>query len=143
MQKIICLIGGTGFVGQHLLTLLLTDLTITEIRVLTRQGVPSIAHERIKYIQGDLRDPKCLENFILPNAIVINLAYLADKQKQNVNIMHHLAMVCLNLRAAYLIHLSTAVVVGEVSDTIIQEEIKCHPLSDYEKIKYEIEKPLN
>lgn len=142
-SDVYCIIGGTGFLGQHLLPQLIKQQP-SQIRVLTRKvNNTTQDNTAICYVQGDLLTIDSIENFILPNAIVINLAYLQQATAEaNIRAVENLAKICKQKQVKKLLHVSTAVVVGATAMPIITEDTLCEPLSDYEKNKLAIEQML-
>lgn len=145
IDKISCvsIIGASGFIGKHLLAAL-TERRNSEIRVLVHSKDNEIHTQHyVSLIEGDLLKPETLEPLFEPGCTVINLAYLASRSgRDNLNAMANLADVCARKRVKRLIHCSTAVVVGRVSESLIDENTLCNPVSEYEKIKLIIEKIL-
>lgn len=136
----LCITGGTGFVGKHLIKLIEGEKHI-KIKVLTRNPVHSNLPEKIEIVPGDLRDYSSLKSFIEPGAVVINLAYLKnDYLPDNLNAAHNLSMLSKEFGAAMLVHASTAVVAGRTSRDIVTEDTVCNPITEYEKTKFQIEK---
>lgn len=114
------------------------------VKVLSRDSKkvnPSTGN--IRFVVGDLQQVDSLIEFFEPGSIVINLAYLSSKSKQeNLEAIHNLALACGQVGVARLVHCSTAVVVGRSRDNIITEDTICQPLTEYEKTKLEIENIL-
>ena len=138
----IFVIGGTGFIGNHLLKML--SVKGVTVKVLSRDSKkvnPSIGN--IRFVVGDLQNVDSLIEFFEPGSVVINLAYLSSKSKQeNLEVIHNLALACREVGVARLVHCSTAVVVGNSRDNVITEDTICQPLTEYEKTKLEIENVL-
>jgi len=138
----IFVLGGTGFIGNHLLRML--SVKRVTVKVLSRDSKkvnPSIGN--IRFVVGDLQNVDSLIEFFKPGSIVINLAYSSSKSKQeNLEAIHNLALACRQVGVARLVHCSTAVVVGRSQDNIITEDAICQPLAEYEKTKLEIENIL-
>lgn len=138
----ICVLGGSGFVGRHLMAAL-PDPPPVPIRLLTRttaeRAGPAVAKVLIK---GDFRDQSALERLIVPGALVINLAFQPRRLADNLAAARVLAEVCAKTGAARLIHLSTAVVAGRSPEPVIAETTPEMPYTDYEKVKLAIERVL-
>ena len=139
----ICIIGGTGFIGRHLISELQNE-AYHNVRILTRDGKNSTSLQSpFQITQGNLFDPDSLNRFITPDSTVINLAYLSGNSLNlNLKAIENIINACLEKRAARLIHCSTAVVVGRAKDNVINENTACIPLTPYEKSKLEIENIL-
>ena len=114
------------------------------VKVLSRDSKkvnPSTGN--IRFVVGDLQQVDSLIEFFEPGSVVINLAYLSSKSKQeNLEAIYNLALACRQVGVARLVHCSTAVVVGRSQDNIITEDTICQPLTEYEKTKLDIENIL-
>lgn len=138
-----CVLGGTGFIGRHLLESF-GARDGAQVKVLSR-----FKHENnhcrvcIHYNEGDMRNYDSLVQFLEPLSTAVNLAYLnIESSDDNIRAMEYLAKACIERGVARLIHLSTAVVVGNAKDDVITEETPCTPVSIYEKTKLRIEDML-
>lgn len=139
----ICIIGGTGFIGRHLISELQKE-AYRYVRILTRdERISTSLSSQFQITQGDLLDPDSMNRFITPDSTVINLAYLSGNSiNLNLKAIKNIIDTCLAKRAARLIHCSTAVVAGCVKDNVINEDTTCIPVTPYEKSKLEIENIL-
>ena len=139
----ICIIGGTGFIGRHLISELQNE-GYRDVRILTRdEKIATFLPSQFQIKQGDLLDPDSMNRFIAPDSTVINLAYLPGNSIYlNLKAIKNIIDACLAKRAARLIHCSTAVVAGCVKDNVINEDTACIPVTPYEKSKLEIENIL-
>ncbi len=139
----ICIIGGTGFIGRHLISELQNE-AYRDVRILTRdERISTSLSSQFQITQGDLLDPDSMNRFITPDSTVINLAYLSGNSiNLNLKAIENIIDACLAKRAARLIHCSTAVVAGCAKDNVINEDTACIPLTPYEKSKLEIENIL-
>lgn len=142
-MRTICLIGGTGFIGLHLLKLLEEEHGV-KVKVLSRKQTTMSCHAKhVQLSPGDLLDTSSVVRFLEPDSIVINLAYMSNRlPKDNIAAALNLARACAKVGVVHLIHVSTAVVVGRTADTVITERTSCHPITRYERTKLEIEKAL-
>lgn len=142
--KVVAVTGASSFIGQHLVRRLLS-LTEIEMRFLihNRQPDTPAGSDRIVLIPGDLLRPDTLERFLVPDCMVINLAYLSDvSERHNLDAAAHLADACSRAPVKRLVHCSTAMVVGNVSDNVISEETWCKPGNNYEITKLKIEEVI-
>jgi nucleoside-diphosphate-sugar epimerase len=139
----ICVLGGTGFIGKHLLNFLKTE-NVSRIIVLSRQKDKVWDYpENVEIVVGDLLDVDSLIYFLRSRAIVINLAFLKNESEEvNVKAAENLGRACVEVGVRRLIHCSTAVVVGKNNDDVITEETACSPVTEYEQTKFEIENIL-
>jgi nucleoside-diphosphate-sugar epimerase len=133
----VVVVGASGFIGEHLLNVLIERKDI-ELRVLVHRNRAK-SHPCINFIEGDLLKPDSLDALLGKNCTVINLAYLAQN---NLDAMVNLAKACAKNRVRRLIHCSTAVVAGRASSDWVTESTTCVPISEYEQTKLRIEKVL-
>ncbi len=134
--------GGASFIGRHLVRHLLTFPDI-EIRLLIHHHRLDLPEEYpgLKLITGDLREPETLEGFLQPDCAVINLAFIGGASEQyNLEAISNLADACRKADIRRMVHCSTAVVAGRVSDDVITEETECKPDHGYELTKFRMEK---
>jgi nucleoside-diphosphate-sugar epimerase len=133
----VAIVGGTGFIGKHLVRALLQYGNV-EIRVLSR--TPKISENKgIRYFCGDLLNPESLSNFLQPNCTVINLAFL---QNENLKAIQNLAEACISHSVKRIIHCSTAVVAGNIAVDLLNEDVECNPVSEYQQSKLLVERKL-
>ena len=142
-MRTICLTGGTGFVGSHLLELLEQEPEV-KVKVLSRKQADMPYHaDHVQVFLGDLLDSNSLVRFLEPDSITINLAYMSNRlPEDNIEAGLNLARACAKVGVAHLIHVSSAVVVGRTAETVITEKTHCNPITRYERAKLEIEKAL-
>ena len=143
-MQLIAITGASSFIGTHLIKRLslCSDLRL-RLLVNRNLNIPLQESEKVSIIRGNLLDTKTLNGLVETGCIVINLAYLSSKSKQeNLEAIHNLALACGQVGVARLVHCSTAVVVGRSRDNIITENTICQPLTEYEKTKLEIENVL-
>ena len=139
----ICVLGGSGFIGRHLLNKLKRSVDV-QVKALSRyKKLANSFPDHIQLVKGDVRDFDSLIRFLVPHAIVINLVYLnTASADDNIRAMDNLAKACINVGVARLIHCSTAVVAGNAKDDVITEKTPCLPANIYEKTKLKIENLL-
>ncbi|MDO9280854.1 MAG: NAD(P)-dependent oxidoreductase [Methylotenera sp.] len=130
----VVVIGASGFIGEHLLSVL-SERGGIEVRVLVHRNSAK-SYTNIKFIEGDLLKPGSLDVLLVENCTVFNLAYLAES---NLEATTNLAMACSKNKVRRLIHCSTAVVAGNVTNNLVNESATCFPISEYEKTKLKIE----
>lgn len=139
----ICILGGTGFIGMHLIHAFEKKNNVN-LSILSRHKEKlKPFSDKTHTVVGNLMDIDSLIYFLKPDATIINLAYLSTKSKdENLKAMQNLAEACVKIGVKRLIHCSTAVVAGRVNNDKITENTACHPITEYEKTKLEIEQLL-
>jgi nucleoside-diphosphate-sugar epimerase len=139
----ICVLGGTGFIGRHLLNKLKRSDGV-QIKVLTRyKKMKNTYPDHTQPVKGDVEIYDSLVQFLMPQAIVINLVYLnTASADDNIRAIDNLAKACIKVGVRRLIHCSTAVVAGSAKNDVITEKTPCLPANIYEKTKLKIENLL-
>lgn len=143
--RVVCLLGASGFVGRHVLAAdpvpeggLVHALSRHPDRLAQGEG-----RARLRTFYGDLRRPEMDEGFVVPGAVVVNLAYLkGDDRKENIRAADHLVDRCIAGGARRLVHCSTAVVAGAVRQQTVDEQTDCRPVTAYERCKLAVEERL-
>lgn len=137
--------GASSFLSHALLSNLPED-RFSELRLLVHeQPVPVAATDRrVIAVKGNLLDAKTLRPLLTPGATVIHLAYLATSNPEvdNLAAVRNLLAACNAAGIKRMIHCSTAVVAGNVSDDVITEDTVCRPSTTYERVKYRIEQEM-
>ena len=145
-QAVIAVIGGTGFIGRHLLERLAAD-SPERVRVFVHELAPSWLENltTVEVVRGDLLRPASLGPLLADVTSVINLAgqvsaEIDDYQRVNLCGMVNLAQACLKHRVRRVIHASSALVYGNTLDAT--EESPCRPISPYATMKLAAEEIL-
>lgn len=141
MRTRIIVFGATGFIGQHLIREVDSEMISPVTRRL--KGRICADQEDRNWLVADLLDPHSIEKILIPESTVINLAYSGNSSSEdNITMVENLVQACRRAKVSRLVHCSTAVVVGENASSTITEETKCLPVTPYEKTKYKIESLL-
>lgn len=145
-QAKIALIGGTGFIGRHLLERLKTESS-ESVRVLFHESVPEWlgAMPHAVPVLGDVLKPETLEPLLDGVEVIINLVGQVSRevdnyQHANLGGMVALGQACLRHRVPRLIHASSALVYGDALDAT--EDCPCRPISPYATMKLAAEEIL-
>ena len=140
IKKKIIVTGGTGYLGKALVNTLSHEKNY-EIRILTRNPNFDVdKFDNVELFIGDLLDINSFKNLLEEGAVVINLAYISGiNSEDNIIAINNLLEACATAKILKLIHCSTAVVVGDCSKKIINEEEPNNPLSNYSFLKLKIE----
>jgi len=143
-QGIAAVTGGTGFIGRHLVRLLLSDGK--PVRVLTRdiRKAKSILQGEVEYFEGDLSDIEQLSRFLSGAEHVFHLASeLKDKTSMyetNVLGTKNVLSVLEKTQFKKFIYLSSAGVTGQKKYNLIDEKTQCSPSNEYEQSKWDAER---
>jgi nucleoside-diphosphate-sugar epimerase len=142
-HSIVAVTGGTGFIGRHLVRLLLSK--DKSVRVFTRdiRKAKALLPEVAEYFEGDLSDAQQIRRFLSDADYVFHLASeLKDKKlmyKTNVLGTKNILNSIRQTRPKKYIHLSSAGVTGQRKYLLIDEETPCSPCNEYEQSKLEAE----
>lgn len=136
----VCILGGSGFVGRRLLRQIASQGG-QSLRVL-RHRRELAALPGIESIDGSADDPDALEKLLRPGAIVINLVNFGNDAEVARSAARALVEACVKARILRLVHISTAVVVGNSASRAIDENTPCDPVTAYEQAKYQVERVL-
>jgi predicted dehydrogenase/nucleoside-diphosphate-sugar epimerase len=72
----IAILGGTGFIGAHLVRRCLADNMSVTVMARSVQGLPAVfADARVRVLRGDIRDPDAIARAIDGAPMVVNLAH--------------------------------------------------------------------
>lgn len=139
---IVAVIGANGFVGKKLIHDLLAEGNVF-VRKLERSLSFDEPHSNVTVIHGDLTRLETLQNVLVADCIVINLAYDFNMTSEdNLLAAKNLAKICKSGKIKRLIHCSSAAVFGRNSDNIVNEESTCDPHTEYGLTKISIEQIL-
>jgi len=140
----VVIVGATGFIGRHLIADLSSQKEI-RLKVLAHRSAPEdlLGKDNFAVVRGDLLCPKTLDKLCRGNAIVINLAYLRDRPRQdNLTATHNLLEACVKANISRFVHCSTASVFGRVPGDVVNENTQCNPINEYEITKMKIEEAV-
>jgi len=136
--------GATGFVGRHLVEVLLAS-GAWRLIVLTRDpdNIPPSWRERLTVVEGQLERQESLECGLERGTVIFNLAgELSDASRMeaaNVDGVKALLAAAEQAGAAKIVHLSTVGVIGSQRPGDITEDEPCTPQNPYEESKYRAE----
>lgn len=135
-KKEVTIIGGTGFLGSHLISFLSKNNNIALTVLVHKNCKLNNLYPNVKFVRGDCLDQSSLEKVFSEKCTVLNLSFI---RKSNNIALQNIANLCNKFNVDKLIHVSTAIVNGRSLDTVITEKTPCYPKSQYEKLKYEAE----
>ena len=149
----ILITGGAGYIGSHIVELLVKSRNKIFIYDNLVTGSRKLINKKATFIKGDIKNKKKISNVIKKNNIdcIIHLAaYLniseAEKKKKkyydnNVGGTINLVNACKNSPVRIIIFSSSCSVYGNTKGSI-GENHKLNPRSNYARTKYESEKVL-
>lgn len=140
--------GGTGFIGQYFIPLLINEGY--EVRLLVRDKENAIAKfgESCEYFIGDVTDKQSLKGCCENVEVVFHLVAKSGNQlptkenfeefrRVNVGGTKNILDECKNIKK--FIYVSSTAAMGIVKDCPISEGSKCSPYLPYQITKYETE----
>ena len=134
----VVLTGASGFLGGHLISLLLAEGT--PVRALSRTPRAS-GSSGIEWIVGDMKDPSVWEQLLVPDCTVVHLAYVPQPSISDaVEMTRAMVTGCAKARIRRLIHCSTISVFGRTAGGSINESTPCNPIDNYGQQKLAIER---
>ncbi|WP_223545602.1 NAD-dependent epimerase/dehydratase family protein [Pseudomonas sp. A-B-19] len=132
MQRIV-VIGGTGFVGQHLLNSLVDCSKEFEIIFAVHRKEPSwLTESPIQVRHFDLEDSASLEKILNSGSIVLNLLR-PDGAGWFLSAIKNILRACGNARVKRYIHVSSIDVFGASQDSICTSASQIVPITPYER----------
>ena len=155
MKGNIILIGGEGYIGQIITQHLFkkNKSIISYDNLIYKQDILSLNHIYYKFVKGDIRDQKKLNELLTHNDQVVILAGLVGdpitkkypdiSEDINNNGIKNIIDLCLKKNVKNLIFVSTCSNYGLINNDVSAKEThKLNPLSAYAKSKVNIEKYL-
>ena len=150
MKKIL-IIGGAGYVGTPLQTLLADsgyEVTVFDTFWYYQNLTPP--RDSIKYICADVRDIHALEKALENQDACIHLACISndpsyeldEKLSREINYEAFSNFIAITNKSSLkrLIFASSSSVYGVKKESKVTEELSCEPLTDYSRFKVECEK---
>lgn len=144
-ETIICL-GASSYIGRNLLRAGQKTRRFN-IKAVTRHGTRDkktpATFQNMESTSADLNDYHSIQKVLIPGSIVINLAFSwRGGEEVNLRMIKNLIEACKISKIKRLIHISTAAVVGRVSDELVTEVTSCCPITPYGLTKLKIENTL-
>lgn len=144
-MKNVFLIGGAGYVGSELTTLLLNKGYKVTVFDLFIYGNTLINDKNLEIIKGDIRDLSFLESKIKDFENVIHLACISNDPSFDLNPIlgksinfdpfEGFVKICKDNGVKKFIYASSSSVYGIKSDLNVDESFSLQPLTDYSKYK--------
>lgn len=151
-MKKIFITGGAGYVGSVLVPYLLHkeyEVTVFDLFI---YGNTLPNHPKLKFIKGDLRDKKKLEEAIQGNETVIHLACISNDpsfelnpilgKQINLDSFEPLVQIAKKNKIKRFIYASSSSVYGIKKEKNVTEDMVLEPLTDYSKFKAMCERIL-
>ena len=136
--------GGTGFIGRHLVSKLVSKgHNVTAYDNFSTSKKDSI--DKVKIIEGDVRDVDDVQRAMKGIEAVFHLAAITEARSTNDDLVYNTNFIgsknvfeVAKAAGAKVIFTSSAAVYGE--SKITKESDECHPISQYGKSKLRAEK---
>lgn len=129
--------GASGFIGRHLVEVLLAAGEDLQIITRNRNKLPTNWLERVRILEADLNDYEKLN--LIDGKFVFHLAGEIRKKNNfistNVQGTENLLKICCKKNIEKFIHLSSVGVMGARQNGFVDEETICRPRNPYEKSK--------
>ncbi len=149
----ILILGGAGYVGSHLVNLLLNQKHSVTVYDLFMYGEDIFTpHPNLKEIKGDIRDLDKLNKTLPGHDAVIHLACISNDpsfelnpelgKSINLDPFEPFVKLCIEHKIKRFIYASSSSVYGIKDTPNVTEEMSLEPLTDYSKFKAECEKIL-
>jgi nucleoside-diphosphate-sugar epimerase len=148
MMKQALIFGGTGFIGRHLVKSLATQGVYCRV-VIHKQAPGELSDlPLVEYITADISQPESLTGLAQDVDTVYNLCgtghvtALSEQAYQkfyqvNVTGVKNLAESCANYPIERFIHFSSTAAVGPICSQAIDESVTPHPITPYQRSKYQ------
>ena len=145
----VMVLGGTGFIGCHLVERLANngfDVVIPVRKESKRESSPTGS---VQVVEADLLRPGSLDGLMEGVDAVFHLAAirgsgwsLSDEEvcRVNVGITKNLMEAAVSQAVKHCVYVSSVSVYGHPSNVLVGEEYPCSPVTRYGKTKYEAEK---
>jgi nucleoside-diphosphate-sugar epimerase len=141
--------GGAGYVGSALVPRLLEaghSVTVLDLYLYGQSPLDAVrGHERLREVEGDLRDPKVVETAVAGCDAVIHLACISNDPSYdldpglgksiNYTAFRPLVRAAKAAGVKRFIYASSSSVYGIKDDPDVTEDLPLEPLTDYSKFK--------
>lgn len=144
----IAVTGATGFLGHHLVPLLIQRGHVVRALVRATSDVRFLKDCGVELIEGDVRQPESIDRLVDGCDAVIHAAghfrfwgRRADFRSVNVEGTRNILKAAHRANVQRFVHISTVAVIGAPRpNTIIDEDYPCEPRDEYQRSKLEGER---
>ena len=131
------ILGASGFLGRALIERRPPSMLM---KAVARHVPDARPPEGVSWHKVDLTAPAALDDVLQAGDVVCNLAYMLDAgSHSNIALIDNVVDSCVRRQASRLVHCSTAVVAGAITDSRVTEATGSNPLTEYEKTKWLVE----
>lgn len=145
--------GATGFIGSHLVRVLLKEDHCCRCLVRVTSKVDELESLGVELFYGDLTKPDSLQDITKEIDIVYHLAAMghvsaiSDEayqrfRKMNVQGTENLVKECVREPIGKFIHFSSTAAMGLIKKPIVDERTPCKPSTPYQKSKFDSEQVI-
>jgi nucleoside-diphosphate-sugar epimerase len=145
----VMVLGGTGFIGRHLVERLANngfDVVIPVRKESKRESLPTGS---VQVVEADLLQPGSLDGLMEGVDTVFHLAAIRgsgwsfgdeDVYRVNVGITRNLMEAAASQPVRHCVYVSSVSIYGHLRGVLVGEEYPCSPVTRYGQTKYESEK---
>jgi len=147
----VMVLGGTGFIGSHLVERLVTNGFDVIVPVRKESKGKTSSTDSVQVVEVDLLRPGSLDGLMEGVDTVFHLAAIRgsgwsvsdeDVYRVNVDITKNAMESAASQAVKHFIYVSSVSVYGHPSNVIVGEEYPCSPITRYGRTKYESEQLL-
>jgi nucleoside-diphosphate-sugar epimerase len=139
MNKSIVLLGASSFIAANFIK----KYNKYNIKAVTRKILDEhVNSENLIWYECDINSKEGLLKIFNNDDIVINCVYSNNGIVENLHLIENIIQCANKKNIKKLIHFSTAVVVGSQKSKVISEDVKCNPVTKYQKDKLGLESHL-
>lgn len=143
--------GGTGFVGRHLIRVLIQKGASVRILVRKSRNTDEFRNCAVEFVHGDVTNRDSLNGIAKDTDIVFHLAAMghvsavteaAYKTFFDINVRgtQNLVEECCRRKVKKFIHFSSTAAMGLINQPLVDETVLCQPTTPYQRSKFESEK---
>src|SRR5437870_4849745 len=142
MRRVILVTGGTGLLGERIVSRLVH--LGHRVRILSRRPLLGDVDRSVEVVNGDIRNGKLVEEAVSGCDAVFHCA----AEARDVNTMYEVNVsgtknvyeAARKNEVHFFCHLSSVGVIGKTNQPVVDEDAPCAPMNIYERSKLEAER---